>query len=90
MTKFKPGTVVVFEPNNFTREYWNSLSEKERSKYYGDLGYGQTKPKLFVFLTEILDEDGDSSHCVLISLDNQKIETMRHTSDFRKATTEEF
>ena len=88
--KFKPGNVVVFEPENFNPDFWNGLTEKERKKYYGPLGYGKKRKKLFVFICEILDADGDSSHCVLISLDDQKVETMRHTSDFRLATQEEF
>lgn len=89
-TTFKQGTVVVWDPTKFNPSYWNKLSEEDRLKYYGDLGYGQKKPKLFVFLTEILDSDGDDSgHCVLISLSDQKVETMRHTSEFRKATDEE-
>jgi hypothetical protein len=89
---FEPGTVVVFEPDNFNPEYWNNLSEEDRIKYYGLLGYGQEKKKLFVFICEILDsfDSRPSGHCILISLDDQQIETMRHTSDFRKATDEEF
>jgi len=27
---FKPGTVVVFDPESFTKEFWGSLSEKDR------------------------------------------------------------
>ena len=89
-TTFKTGTVVVWDPSRFNPSYWNNLSEEDRLKYYGDLGYGREKPRLFVFLTEIFDNDNDSGHCILVSLDNQKIETMRHTSEFRKATDEEF
>ncbi len=89
-TKFKRGTVVVFEPKNFNSEYWAGLSEEDRVKYYGPLGYGQEKIKLFVFLAEILDPDGESSgHCVLADMDDGHVEIMRHTSDFRKATDEE-
>lgn len=88
---FEPGTVVVWEPNNFNPDFWNKLPEEDRIKYYGPLGYGREKKKLFVYLTEILDADGDpSGHCVLVSMDDQKIETMRHTDEFRKATEEEF
>ena len=83
---FKRGTVVVFEPKHFNPKYWNNLSEEDRIKYYGALGYGQPKLKLFVFITEILNAPG---HCVLISLDDQKIETMRHTNDFREITEDE-
>ena len=89
--KFKRGTVVVFEPKHFNKDWWNKQSEEDLLKWYGPLGYGQKKKKLFVFICEVLDMDGDpSGHCVLISLDDQKIETMRHTSDFRKATEDEF
>lgn len=84
--KFEPGTVVVFEPNNFNPKFWGALPEKERIEYYGPLGYGEEKPHLFVFLCEIQN----SGHCVLVSLNDQHVETMRHTSDFRKATEEEF
>lgn len=89
--KFKMGDVVVFEPKNFNPSYWDNLPEEERIKYYGNLGYGEEKKHLFTFITAINDADGtDSGHCILISLRTQKVETMRHTSDFRKATDEEF
>lgn len=88
---FRPGTVVVFDPKGFNPEYWDNLSEDDRLKYYGALGYGKEKPELFVFLTEIRAADGsDSGHCVLVSLSDQHIETMRHPEDFRAATDEEF
>lgn len=77
---------MVFEPENFNPEYWAGLSETDKKKYYGPLGYGAKKPKLFVFITEIRNAPG---HCVLISLDDQKIETMRHTFNFREVTEEE-
>lgn len=89
--KFQPGTVVVWDCLNLNDNYWTSLSEKERKKYYGALGYGLEKKKLFVFLTAILDADGeDSGHCILVDLDDGHLETMRHTNEFRKATEEEF
>jgi hypothetical protein len=84
--QFKLGDVVVFEPKNFNPDFWNELSEKDRRKYYGPLGYGQKKKFLFVFICEINDAP---EHCVLVSLDNQKVETMRHTRNFRKATEDE-
>jgi hypothetical protein len=91
MKTFKRGTVVVFEPKNLNKKWWKAQIEKDLLRWYGPLGYGQKKKKLFVFICEILDDEGDpSGHCVLISLEDQKIETMRHTSDFRKATEEEF
>jgi hypothetical protein len=85
--QFKPGTVVVFEPKNFNPGFWDNLSEAERHKSYGSLGYGSDKLKYFVFLCEIKNAPG---HCVLVSLDNQKLETMRHTNDFREVMDEEF
>ena len=84
---FEPGTVVVFDPRNFNPEYWKGLSEEDRIKYYGPLGYVAARPKFFVFLCEIRNAPG---HCVLVSLNDQKIETMRHTSDFREVDEEEF
>jgi hypothetical protein len=87
MKKFKRGTVVVFDPSNLNQEFWKNLSEEDRIKYYGDLGYGSSKPKFFVYLTKIKNAPG---HCVLVSLDDQKIETMRHDNDFREVKEEEF
>ena len=98
MSEFKNGDVVVWDGHNkLNPDYWNDLSEETRIKYYGDLGYGQKKPKLFVYLAPIMDplyENGDeryhSGHCILISLDNQKIETMVHDAELRLATDKEF
>jgi len=84
---FEPGTIVVFDPDSFNSEFWKGLSEKERKKYYGPLGYGQKKLKPFVFLCEITTAP---RHCVLVDIETQKIETMRHTNDFREVTDEEF
>jgi hypothetical protein len=81
------GTVVVFEPKNFNPEFWNNLPEKDRAEYYGPLGYGSDKKKLFVFLTEIKNAPG---HCVLVDLDDGHLEVMRHVSDFREVNEEEF
>jgi hypothetical protein len=83
---FKTGTVVVFDPESFNPKFWDSLSEEDRVKYYGELGYGSGRTKLFVFLCEV----NDSGHCVLVDMDTNKVITMRHTCDFREATDEEF
>ena len=89
--KFKRGTVVVWTPDNFNQKWWKGLSEEDRIKYYGVLGYGKDKPELFVFLTEIRDSYvGDTGHCVLVSLRDQHVETMRHTDEFRAARDDEF
>ena len=87
MNTFTPGTVVIFEPNNFNPDFWNNLPEKDRIKYYGPLGYGSDNKKFFVFLTEVKNAPG---HCVLVDLDDGRIEVMRHTSDFREANEDEF
>lgn len=83
---FEPGTVVVFDPAHFNPKFWDNLKEEDRIKYYGELGYGSPRVKPFVYLCEI----NNSGHCVLIDMDTNKVITMRHTCDFRKATEEEF
>ena len=71
--------------------FWNGIiNDKQKPEdlmeWYGPLGYGQDKPKCFVFLCEIRNAPG---HCVLVALDDQKIITMRHIDNFREATDEE-
>jgi len=91
--KIKPGDAVVWDPG-VDSNLLNGLTEKQRIKYYGPLGYGQDKVKVFVFLSAINSMfDGkmrDSHHCLLVDLDNGKIEYMRHTDEFRRATEDEF
>lgn len=84
--KFKPGDTVIWDPTTFNKEYWGTLPEADRIKYYGVLGYGATRPKLFTFICEHSPQLG---HCVLISMEDQRVETMRHTTEFRLATDEE-
>ena len=79
MTDFVAGDTVVWNPENFNPMYWDNLPEDLRIKYYGDLGYGQEKRKLFTFLCHHRPQYG---HCALVSMDDQKVETMRHTSEF--------
>lgn len=83
---FKMGDTVVFEPKNLNPDFFNNLSEEEKLRYYGDLGYGSKKPVFFTFICEHMPQ---SSHCILVNMQNQKIETMRHINDFRLATEEE-
>ncbi len=88
---FKPGDVVVWTPQNFNQDWWQQLPEADRLRYYGPLGYGRAKPKRFVFICEINLSDGErGGHCLLWDLDEGRMEQMRHTSEFRKATDEEF
>lgn len=84
--KFKLGDTVIFDPESFNPIFWNKLSEEEKIKYYGPLGYGRQDRLLFTFLAEHNPQKG---HCVLVNMENQKIETMRHISDFRLAKSEE-
>ena len=83
---FKPGDTVVFDEKSFNQTFWANLSEEDKVKYYGPLGYGREKPLLFTFLCEHSPQSG---HCVLINMETQQLETMRHISDFRLATDEE-
>lgn len=84
--QFKPGDTLVFDPSNFNPEYWDKLSEADRKKYYGAIGYGDERPHLFTFVCEHRPQSG---HCVLVSILDQHVETMRHTTDFRLATEDE-
>jgi hypothetical protein len=83
MTKFKPGDTVIFDFANLNT---SGLKESEKIEYYGDLGYGRKKPLLFTFICEHSPQDG---HCVLVNMENQKVETMRETDQFRLATEDE-
>jgi hypothetical protein len=86
--KFHTGDTVIFDPNSFNPKFWNNLSGEDKRKYYGDIYNfdNPDRPFLFTFMTEHSPQDG---HCVLINMKNQKVETMRHTSDFRLAAEEE-
>lgn len=44
MKNFKKGTVVVFDPESFNKDFWKNLSEEDKIKYYGSLGYGTKQP----------------------------------------------
>lgn len=88
--KFKPGDVVIFNPEHFYPDYWDNLSEADRIRYYGWAGYGRKAPKVFVWMCPINDAYGsDSGHCILVDMDDGHVEWLRHSIDFRKATEEE-
>lgn len=84
--KFKLGDTVVFEPKNFNKKWWDAQKKEDLLRYYGSLGYNAPKLHLFMFVAEHSQQPG---HCTLISLADQHVETMRHTSDFRLATEDE-
>ncbi len=83
---FKLGDTVVFDPTTFNPEYWDNEPETNKILYYGVLGYGAKKPHLYTFICEHQQQGG---HCVLISMEDQHVETMRHTENFRLATDDE-
>tara|TARA_Y100000310_G_scaffold81453_1_gene78009 strand:+ start:799 stop:1098 length:300 start_codon:yes stop_codon:yes gene_type:complete len=85
---YKPGDTVVFDPSNLNPSFWSNLSEEDRVRFYGPLGYGrdEDKPLLFTFVCEHRPQTG---HCVLINMETQEIETMRHMSNFRLVTDDE-
>ena len=87
MKAFKPGTVVVLNEKKLKGKWWDELTEKKRQEFYGLLGYGSNPPKCFVFITEIVSAPG---HCVVMDLDTNKLLSMYHTENFRKATDSEF
>jgi hypothetical protein len=86
-SKINPGTVVVFDEKCVNPFVWKKMSEEDRIKNYGFLGYRSDKIKRFVFLCEIKNAPG---HCVLIDLETQQILTMVHTNLLREVTIEEF
>ena len=77
--EFVMGDTVVWNPGNLNQSWWETLTEEERIRYYGDLGYGQDKPKHFTFICHHRPQYG---HCTLIAMDTRKVETMRHTGEF--------
>ena len=83
---FRLGDTVIFDHTTLNEKFWDSLSEEDRLKYYGSLGYGKDRPVLFTFICEHYPQTG---HCLLINMHNQQIETMRHTVNFRLATDDE-
>ena len=85
--KFKPGDTVAFDPESFNPDYWDDLTLEQKEYYYGDLyDFQLDTPVLFTFLCEHSPQVG---HCVLVNMSNQKVETMRHTNNFRLVTDDE-
>lgn len=87
-TDFQIGDTLIFDPNSFDQEYWNKLSDEDKRKYYGDL-YNFDNPDDPYFFTFIAEHAPQNGHCILINMQNQKIETMRHISDFRLVNDDE-
>lgn len=81
---FRPGDIVVFDPSQFSPVFWDSLSEADRLRYYGPLGYGSPAPVLFVYLCSI-----HAGHCVIVPLSGGAPQCMRHDTDFRLALESE-
>jgi hypothetical protein len=90
MSLFTLGDTVIFEPKNLNQDYWNGLTKKEKSRYYG-VYYDYTPSseqtgKLFTFITYHSPQVG---HCVLMDMDDGKLLPMCHDNDFRRVTHEE-
>lgn len=85
--KIESGTVVVFDKNLINSFVWNRMSQEEKIKNYGFLGYRSDKIKRFVFLCEIKNAPG---HCVIVDLETQQLLTMIHTNILREVKPEEF
>ena len=83
---FTPGATVRWTSKGFRASYWNSLTEEQRAKYYGELGYGIDTPKLFTFLCHHRPQVG---HCVIVSMDDQKVHTMVHTDELELVPDDE-
>jgi hypothetical protein len=88
--RFKSGQVVVFSPEKMNQDFWGSLSEEERVRHYGYLGYGQNKMKHLVYICPVIAPCGDTSHCVVLDMDTKQLIQMVHESDLRLAKEEEF
>jgi hypothetical protein len=87
MSEFVIGDTVVFDPESFNPEYWDKLSHDDKVKYYGNLyNFIADKPYLFTFIGYHRPQYG---HCILVNMITQKVETMRHSSNFRIATEDE-
>lgn len=84
--KFSLGDTVVFDSSGFNQDFWNELPEKDRVRYYGPIGYNSESPMLFTFICEMSPQDG---HCVLVRLEDGKVEIMRHIADFRLVSDDE-
>ena len=92
MNIFTLGDTVMFDPSNLNQDYWNGLTNKQKSEYYGNYGWGylnsigERKLKLFTFITHHYPQLG---HCLLMDMDTGKLLPMCHTRDFRLVSDEE-
>lgn len=93
---FKMGDVIIWHSDNFFRNYWNSLSEEDRIKYYGQYGYGHKKKKFFIYLSEISVQCQEErvrrgiGHAMIIDMDTEQVLVMVHPTEFRFADDSEF
>lgn len=86
MKKFRPGDTLIFDPSRFNPAYWNGLTEEEKIRYYGKFGYGSEQTNLFTYLAPHRQQPG---HCVLVSMQDGRVWTMCHDTEFRLATEDE-
>lgn len=96
--RIRRGDVVTLD-----LETIKDYSDEDKQKYYWYLGYGEEKPRMFVFITRIYSQHEwehrpgkmkkhrvDSGHCVLMDMDTQKLVSMAHTVNLRHAEESEF
>ena len=81
---FRLGDTVTFDPDSFNPSFWDGLTEEEKVRYYGPIGY--KNDKTFTFICEMHPQQG---HCILIEIGTGRVETMRHTCDLKLVEDDE-
>lgn len=85
--QFKLGDSITFNFKLYKKMLEN-LSEEEKIKRFGSVGYGRPKNNPLVF-TYICEHFPQNDHCVLVNMSTKEITIMRHISDYRFATEDE-
>ncbi len=96
--RIRRGDVVTLD-----LETIKDYSDEDKKKYYGYLGYGEEKPRMFVFITRIYSQSEwansagkmkkhrvDNGHCVIMDMNTQLLVSMVHTVNLRHAEESEF
>lgn len=93
--RIRRGDVVTLDLSTL-----GNYSDEDKRKYYWPLGYGEDKPRMFVFITRIYSQMKwgkkmkshrvDSGHCIIMDMDTRKFESMVHTANLRHAEEDEF
>lgn len=80
---FKLGQIVTLDLSSTEMQIY---THEEKLKYWGELGYGQERPKFYIFIADLIPATG---HCVLADLATGEIKAMWHTDLFRAAEERE-